>query len=61
MLLSLPFLNVFVQGVIMGSFETFTTQDSIAQARPFYILISALILFADVIVCNGLIKSIRSK
>jgi len=59
LLLSLPFLYVFIRGSITGSFEWFPNSDDAAMKRGIYIICSIMIISVDVflgIILSRLIK-----
>lgn len=60
LLLSLPFLYVFITGVIVGSFETFPRQDDVAVKRMVYTFISTAILIADIFAGVGLLRIVKT-
>ena len=60
LLLSFPFLFVFLNGAIIGSYEWFPRPEDIATKRMIYIFISFMILIVDTIVIVKLIRLIKS-
>ena len=58
LLLSLPFLLLFTEGAIIGSFDEFPREDDTRHVE--YAIVAVTIVIVDAFICVGLVRLVKA-